>query len=218
MSASVTWPSSRILQRIEQFLAEPILAAAVIALRRKHADGVVRQLVAAKRGLAAPDRQDHVRRHAEFLLDGGEHGTVLGGEFLAALGKPRDGPFADVVGRGLDEFGLPARRLALAARQVEIGQLQIGLDPLHRGIEGLARDAHGLRLRPQALDPSRKGRIGRGASRRGREPGRSDQQAFDQGTCGAAGIDTHHFDGPDRPIAWPRLAEAPLQRFGFAGR
>ena len=56
-------------QRGEEFVAEHVLAPPDVGLRRQHADRVVRQLVAAERGLAAPDRQDHLRRHAVALLD-----------------------------------------------------------------------------------------------------------------------------------------------------
>ena len=57
------------LQRGQELAAEHVLAPAGIGLRRQHADRVVRQLVAAVGGLAAPDRQDDRGRHAELPLD-----------------------------------------------------------------------------------------------------------------------------------------------------
>jgi hypothetical protein len=97
------------------------------------------------------------------LLDFGKCRAVFGRELLAALRKPRNRGFTDVVGRCLDELGLLGLTPPLAARQFEVGQRQIGLEPLDGGAEGLARDAHGLRLRPQALQPAAEGRVRRRA-------------------------------------------------------
>ena len=123
------------------------------------------QLVAAEGGLAAPDREQNISRHAELLLDRGERAAVLGAELLGLFGKPRDIRFLEVVGRRLHELGLSARRRALPARKIEIGQRQIGLDPAGRGIKCTARNSHALRLRPQISEPLLKQRI-RGRHRR----------------------------------------------------
>ena len=153
------------LERVEQFLREHLLAAAVVALRRQHRDGVLGQLVGAERGLAAPDRQQHVAGHAELLLDRRQRAFVLDGELLGLRGQPRDVRVLDVVGRRLHELGLAGRRPAGAARNIEVRQRQIGLHAADRRIESLARNAHGLRLRPQRFEPALKRRF-RGQSRR----------------------------------------------------
>src|SRR5262249_53194921 len=126
----------------------------------------LRQLVAAERGLASPDREQHIAGHAELLFDGGERGAVLDGELLSLLGEPRDVGLLDVVGRRLDELGLPARRRAFPARQIEVGQRQIGLEPAGGRIEGAARDPHARGLRPQIVQPFAERRIDRRAPRR----------------------------------------------------
>jgi hypothetical protein len=65
------------LERVEQLLAEEILALAVIGLRGEYRDRVLRQPVAAERGLAAPDGKDITRR-AVFLLDPPGRRAVVG--------------------------------------------------------------------------------------------------------------------------------------------
>jgi hypothetical protein len=103
-----------------------------MSLRRQHADGVVRQLVTAIGGLAAPDREDHAGRHAEALLDFGQRRAMLRRELLAAVGKPGERQLADVVRGRLDELRLPGWRPALPARQIEIGQRHVRLKPVDR--------------------------------------------------------------------------------------
>ena len=70
-------------QRVQEFVSEEILALADIGLRRQHADGVERQLVAAVIGLARPDRQHDIAGHAELFLDARQRVVVLRGEFFA---------------------------------------------------------------------------------------------------------------------------------------
>src|SRR2546430_13004788 len=53
------------LERVEELLPKHILAPPVVALGGKHGEGVLRQLVAAERGLAPPDRKQNAARHAE---------------------------------------------------------------------------------------------------------------------------------------------------------
>ncbi len=91
-------PSCSIFKRVQEFVAEEILALAGIGLRRQRADGVERQLVAAVVGLARPDRQHDVAGHADLALDAGERVAVLRGELLAARGEPhRTPPRADIA-------------------------------------------------------------------------------------------------------------------------
>jgi cold shock CspA family protein/ribosome-associated translation inhibitor RaiA len=149
------------LERVQQLLPKEVLPPAVISLRGEHGDGVLRQLVAAERGLAPPDREEDIARHAELLLDRGKRPGMLGGELFALRGEVGDVRLLDVVGRRLHEFSLPARRRAFPARKIEIRQRQIRLDPARRRIEGPARDAQRLRLRPQVLEPFLKARISR---------------------------------------------------------
>jgi hypothetical protein len=149
------------LERVQELLAEHLLAAAVIALRGEHGDGVLRQPVAAERGLAAPDREQHVARHAELVLDRRERTGVLGGELLGLRRQVRDAGLADVGGRRLHELRLPARRRAFAPGQLEIGQRQIRLKPARRRLERAARNPERLRLRPELLQPFLKAGIGR---------------------------------------------------------
>ena len=126
------------LERVEQFLLEHVLAASVVALGRQHGDGVLRQLVAAESGLAAPDRQQDIARNAVLLLDRRKRAAVLGREFLRLLGEPGDTGLADVIGGRLHELGLSARRRAGPSGQIKVGQRQIGLDPADRHIESPA--------------------------------------------------------------------------------
>ena len=135
-------------ERVEQLLQEHVLAPTVIGLRGEHGDAVLGQLVAAERSLAAPDREQHIGRHPEFLLDRGKGASVLGGQPLRPPGEPRNIGLLDVVGRGLDEFGLSARRHTFPAGQIEIGKSEIRLDSARCSVEGPARDPHALRLRP----------------------------------------------------------------------
>ena len=97
------------LQRGEEFAAEHVLAPADIGLRRQHADGVVRQLVAAVVGLAAPDRQHDRGLHAELPLDRIERGAVRLEELLALRGEPRDRILSHIIGRRLHELRLLRR-------------------------------------------------------------------------------------------------------------
>ena len=87
------------LEREQEFLAEFFLALADIGLRREHPHGVVGQLVGAVGGLARPDREHHIRRHAELALDPGERRAVLYRQPLALLGEPRNRRLGNVVRR-----------------------------------------------------------------------------------------------------------------------
>ncbi len=147
------------LERVKQLLPEEILPPPVIALRGQHGDGVLRQPVAAERGLTAPDREQDISRHAVLLLDRAQRAAVLGGELFALLGEIRDVRLLDVVGGRLHEFGLPARR-RLPAGKIEIGQRQIGLEPARRRVECRPRDAKRLCLRPDLLEPALKRGVG----------------------------------------------------------
>ena len=115
------------LERKQELLAEHVLAPPVIGLRRQHRDRILGQLIAAKGGLAAPDREQHIARDAELLLDGAQRRVVIGRELLALLGEPRDRRLAHVIGRRLHELGLRRRR-RLAARNLKIRQRQVRLD------------------------------------------------------------------------------------------
>ena len=160
------------LQRGQELAAEHVLAPPGVGLRRQHADGVVRQLVAAVSGLAAPDRQQHRGLHAELPLDRIERRAVRVEEFLALGGEPRDRALAHIIGRRLHELRL-LRRLVGPPRQREIGQRQIGFEPARRRIECRTRDAELLRLRPQRLQELLERRVG--ARRRAEQSGGHDQ-------------------------------------------
>ena len=147
------------LQRVEEFVAEEILALAGEGLRRQHAHGIEAVLLAAVIGLARPDRQHHGAGHAELALDARQRVLVLRGECFALRGQAREGRLAQILPRRLHEFGLLRRRL-LAAGDVEIGQRQIRLEPARRGIEDGARDAERLRVRPGRLQPLLERRVG----------------------------------------------------------
>src|SRR5262249_49659311 len=137
-----------------------ILASSVIALWGATGGGVLRQLVAAGRGLAAPNRKQDVSRHAELLLNRRERARVLGGELFRLLGKIGDRGLLDVVGRRLHELGLPARRRAFPAGKIKIGQREGGLERARGRVECRARNGERLRLRPELLQPLLKARIG----------------------------------------------------------
>ena len=144
------------LERKQEFLGEHLLAPAGIGLRREHADRVMRELVRAIGGLAAPDREHDFRRHAEALLDRAQRDAMVGGELAALIGEARQRDFAQVIRRHLDEFGLAAGLSVRAASDHEIGQLEVRLQAARHGFEGRARHAERLRPRPQAFEPARK--------------------------------------------------------------
>jgi len=104
-------------------------------------------------GLAAEDREQHGRRRAELLLDGGKRRTILLVKLAALHGEPFDRRLLDVIRRRLHEFRLSRRRLFRPAGQHQIRQRQVGLEPAGGLIERRARDAERLRLRPQRLQP-----------------------------------------------------------------
>ncbi len=116
------------LQRGEEFVAEEILALAGVGLRRQHADGVEPVMFAAVVGLARPDRQHDVARHAELFFDARERALVLRGELLALRGQALEGRLAQILPGRLHEFGL-LRRLLGAAGDGEIGQRESGSRP-----------------------------------------------------------------------------------------
>ena len=122
-------------QRVQEFVAEKILALADIGLRRQHAQRIVRLPFGAVIGLARPDRQHHIAGHAEHLLDARQRVAVLRGEFLALRGEARECRLAQILRRRLHEFRLLRRGFG-AAGQREIGQPEIGLEPANAGIEG----------------------------------------------------------------------------------
>ena len=183
------------LKGIEQLLSEHILAPAVIALRRKNADCLLRQLVVAEVRLASPDREEHVAGNAELLLDGRERSVVLRRKLLTSLCEARNARFPDIVGRRLHELGLSTRRRALPSRQIEVRQRKIWLHSLRRRIEGPPRYAERLRLRPETLQPPLKQRIGRISG------------------YGSAGNNQRRKKQRRTPGQWPHLYE-PLWRTG----
>ena len=148
------------LERQQKFVAELVLALAVIGLRRQHADGVVGVAGAAVVGLAAEDRQHHGRRDAELPLDRGERRPVLIVELAALRGQAIEGRLFQIIRRRLDEFRL-ARLLSFRPPgNDQLRQRQIGLEPARRHVERRARHAERLRLRPQRLQPRLERRIG----------------------------------------------------------
>src|SRR5260370_37617819 len=110
----------KIIARVNELMTKDILAPPIISLRGEQGDGVLRQLVAAERGLAAPNRKQDVSGHTELLLDRGERARVLGGELFRLLGEMRDRGLPDVIGRRLHEFRLPTRRRAFPAGKIKI--------------------------------------------------------------------------------------------------
>ena len=111
-------------------------------------------------GLAAEDREQNGRRHAELMLDGVERHAVLLVKLAALRRELLDRRLFEIIGRRLDKFGLCLRRLLRPAGQDEIGQRQIRLEPARRGFVCRARHAERLRLRPQRLQPGLEGGVG----------------------------------------------------------
>ena len=148
------------LERQQKFVAEFVLALAVIGLRRQHADGVVGVAGAAVVGLAAEDRQHHGRRDAELPLDRGQRRPVLIVELAALRGEAVEGRLFQIIRRRLDEFRLPRLLSFRPPGNDQLRQRQIGLEPARRHIERRARHAERLRLRPQRLQPRLERRIG----------------------------------------------------------
>ena len=135
------------LQREQKLLAELLLAAPEIGLRRKRADRAMRHLRGAVIGLARPDRQHDRARHAEALLDLRQRRAMLFGKRAALRGEPVERGLLQVLGGRLHEFGL--RGLAVRpAGNHEIGQRKIRLEAARRRIEGRARHAELLRIGP----------------------------------------------------------------------
>ena len=141
------------LHRQQELVAEHVLALAGISLGGEHAHRVEAILGVAEVGLAAPDREQHRPRHAELLFDRGERRGVLGAKLRAFRGEAGHVRLLEIIGRRLDELGLPALRRLGAPGDREIGQRQIGLEPLGCGIEGRPADPHRLRIRPRAGKP-----------------------------------------------------------------
>jgi hypothetical protein len=141
------------LHRQQEFVAEHVLALAHIGLGGEHAHRVVLLIGVAEVGLAAPDREQHWTRHTELLLDRIEGRGVLGAQLRALGGEAGHIRLFEIIGRGLDELGLPALRRLWPAWDREIGQLEIGLEALGRGVEGRPADPHRLRIRPRAGEP-----------------------------------------------------------------
>ena len=165
------------LEGIEQLLPEHVLAAPIIGLGRQHGDGILRQLVGSEGRLASPDREQHISRHPELLLNGSQRAAVLGCKLLRLFRQMSDVALLDVIGGGLHEFRLPAGRGALPAGKIEVGKREIGLDALRRRLEGPARDPERLGIRPQTLQPALKngiGCLGRGEYSEGDEQAQAD--------------------------------------------
>src|SRR5450759_1697561 len=119
-------------QRVQEFVAEEILALTDIGLRRQHADGVVRLFFAAVIGLAPPDRQHHIARHAERFLDARQRVVVLRGKQLAAH-------YHDTLARIGKAFGVPGNVvLAIWGRETDYG----GEKQPHDAIRVLATQAY----------------------------------------------------------------------------
>ena len=114
------------LQRGEELEPELVLAAPGEGLRRQHADGVVRQLMRAVGGLAAPDGDHDVAVDAGVLLDVEDVLLVLLEELAPLHGERAQVLRVEILERRFGELGLAGAVVALAAGDDEIGQRVVG--------------------------------------------------------------------------------------------
>ncbi len=98
-------------EREQELAAEFVLALAEIGLRRQHANGVVRQCIAAVVGLTPKDREHDGRIDAELALDRRQGRAILVEQFAALRGQPIECRFFQIVRRRLDEFRLSRPRM-----------------------------------------------------------------------------------------------------------
>ena len=125
------------LQGGDGFADEPLGAAAVIGQRHQRAQRRQVAHVGAEIAFQSPERRDHSRRHAIFLLGAREGGRVSLDPGLALLHPVRRGHAAGELGEHLPEH-------ALAAVAVDDALV---VDEVRRGLaERALRDARGDRL------------------------------------------------------------------------
>src|SRR6185437_62013 len=162
---------------------------------------------AAEVTLAAEDRKQNGGIDTEFLLDRAQRRAVQGVELAGLSGEALDRRLLQVVGRGLNEFGL-ARRALRPSRNGQIRQREIRLKPARGLIECRARHANRLRLRPQRLKEGLEGRVGEGGGYRTRQEQKSEKEIY-----------SHHprlLWRHARPRAGhPRLENAESERRGW---
>ena len=135
------------LQRVQELVAEKILALAGEGLRRQHLQRVVRLALGAEIGFAAPDRQHHIAGHAEGLSRCAKACRDIGQRVSALRGQATEARLAQILPRRLHEFRL-LRLLFRPARQRKIRQRIIGLEAFDARVEHGARHAEVLRGRP----------------------------------------------------------------------